>query len=189
MTDQTGGLIGAISRNAKHARISGIVMIVAGVLAVAAPFVAGASLTMMLGAMLLVGGLAQCFLAFKAGAFGRGLLVFLIGALTVVAGVLTLKEPIAALASLTLLLAAYFVVAGIVETFGAFSARPEEGWGWLLFSGVVSVVLGVMLWRQFPFSGAWAVGTLVGVRLIFAGFALFSIGGVVRKGVKAVAGD
>ena len=46
-----------------------------------------------------------------------------------------------------------------------------------------------MLWRQFPLSGAWAVGTLVGVRLIVSGFALFSIGGMVRKGAKAVARD
>ena len=187
MTEQSG-LIGAIAKNAKYAKISGVVMIIAGVLAIVAPFVAGVSVTIMLGAMLLVGGAAQCFLAFKAGAFGKGLLVFLVGALTVVAGFLTLKEPVTALASLTLLLASYFVVAGIFECIGAFSARPEQGWGWLLFSGAVSILLGIMLWRQFPFSGVWAVGTLVGVRLIFSGVALFSIGGAVRKGAKALSG-
>ena len=183
---ETTGLIGAIAKNVKYAKISGVVMIIAGVLAIVAPFVAGVSVTIMLGAMLLIGGIAQCFLAFKAGAFGKGLLVFLVGALTVVAGFLTLKEPVTALESLTLLLASYFVAAGIFECVGAVSARPEQGWGWLLFSGAVSVLLGIMLWRQFPFSGVWAVGTLVGVRLIFSGVALFSIGGAVRKRAKAL---
>jgi len=178
------GLIGAISRHAKHAKLVGIVLIVAGVLSIAAPFASGISAMIVLGALLLAAGVAECFLAFKAGAFGRGLLIFLVGALTIVAGVLTLKEPLTAMAMVTLMLAAYFFVAGILECVAAFSARPEQGWGWLLASGVVSVLLGIMLWRQFPLSGLWALGTLVGIRLLFAGFALFSIGAAVRKGVK-----
>ena len=182
------GLIGAISKHAKHAKWAGIVMIIAGVLSIVAPFVAGVSAMIMLGALLLAAGVAECFLAFKAGAFGRGLLIFLLGALTVVAGVLTLSQPMTALATVTLLLAAYFFVAGIFECVAAFSARPENGWGWLLASGVVSILLGIMLWRQFPLSGIWAVGTLVGIRLLFAGFALFSVGSAVRRGADTLAG-
>jgi uncharacterized membrane protein HdeD (DUF308 family) len=178
------GLIGAISKNVKHAKFAGIVMIIAGVLSIVASFVAGVSTMIVLGALLLVAGVAECFLAFKAGAFGRGLMIFLLGALTVVAGVLTLKEPITALATVTFLLAAYFFVAGIVGCMAALSARPEEGWGWLLASGLISILLGIMLWQQFPLSGIWAVGTLIGLRLIFDGVALFSIGSAVRKGVK-----
>ena len=90
----------------------------------------------------------------------RGLLIFPLGALTVVAGALTLKEPVTALATVTLLLAAHFVVAGIVERLAAFSARPERGWGWLLASGILSVLLGMMLWRQFRSGLCVSVGAL-----------------------------
>ncbi len=185
MTQQ--GLLGAISEHAKHAVICGTVMAVAGLLAIMAPFVTGLSLMVILGVLLLVAGIAQCFLAFKAGAFGRGLLIFVIGALTAIAGIWTLRQPLAALASVTLLLAAYFVVAGIVELGGAFSGPREAGRGWLIFGGIVSILLGILLWRQFPVSGIWAVGTLVGIRLLMSGISLIGIGSAARKGIKNVA--
>ncbi len=181
---ESKGLVGVISAHAKHAVFSGVVMVIAGVLAIAAPFVAGASIMLMLGVMLLVGGVAQCFLAFKADAFGRGLLILVLGALTAAAGVWMLREPLSALGSVTLLLASYFFVSGLLELFGAFSAGREAGRGWLIFSAVLSMLLGVMLWRQFPLSGIWAVGTLVGVRLLTAGASLIAIGSAVRTGVK-----
>jgi uncharacterized membrane protein HdeD (DUF308 family) len=180
------GLIGAISEHARHAVICGTVMVIAGVLAIMAPFVTGLSLMVVLGALLLVAGVAECFLAFKAGAFGRGLLIFIVGALTVVAGIWTLQEPLAALATVTLLLAAYFVVAGVVELFAAFSGAPAAGRGWLIFGAIVSIVLGLLLWRQFPLSGVWAVGTLVGIRLLLSGWSLIGIGSAARRGVAKV---
>ena len=93
-------------------------------------------------------------------------------------------HPAAALAALTMLLSAWFVASGIIESIAALTARDVKGWGWILFSGVVSVLLGLMLWSQFPLSGAWAVGTLVGVRLLFSGFALISAAGAVSSAVK-----
>ena len=182
------GLVGVISEHAKHAVFSGVVMIIAGVLAIAAPFVAGASIMIMVGVLLLLGGVAQCFLAFKADAFGRGLVIFAVGALTAVAGVWMIREPLGALASTTLLLAAYFFVSGILELIAAFSAERETGWGWLLSSAIVTILLGILLWRQFPLSGVWAVGTLVGVRLLMAGASLVAIGSAVRNRVKNAGG-
>jgi uncharacterized membrane protein HdeD (DUF308 family) len=91
-----------------------------------------------------------------------------------------IAQPVAALATLTLFLAGYFIASGILEVIVAFGARPEKGWGLFLFGGIVSVLLGVMIWQQFPFSGAWAVGVLVGVKLIIAGWVLIGIGGAVK---------
>jgi uncharacterized membrane protein HdeD (DUF308 family) len=107
----------------------------------------------------------------------------LLGVLSVVAGGYMIAQPVAALATLTLFLAGYFIASGILEAIAAFGARPERGWGLLLFSAIVSVLLGVMIWRQFPFSGVWAVGVLVGVKLIIAGWALIAIGGAVKAAV------
>jgi uncharacterized membrane protein HdeD (DUF308 family) len=96
-----------------------------------------------------------------------------------------LSQPVEALAALTLFLAAYFVASGVIQIVGAFGARPQAGWGWLLFGGIVSILLGAMIWRQFPLSGAWAVGTLVGVQLVMSGWTLIAVGGVAKDAVDA----
>lgn len=184
-TSITSELLEGIKKNARLAVIVGIIMLICGFLAVGSPMVAGVSVTMFVGAMLIVGGIAQCFLAFKAGAFGRGLLIFIVGALTAVAGFYMLNQPLAGLASITIVLAAYFVVTGISELIGAFQARPADGWFVMLVSAIVTLLLGIMIWRQFPFSGGWAVGVLFGVKLIFSGITLIFIG----RGVRGVAKD
>ena len=86
------------------------------------------------------------------------------------------SRPGAALVTLTLFLAAYFVVDGIFEIIEAFDLKPIQGWGWMLFGGIVSILLGIMIWRQWPVSGAWAIGILFGIKLIFAGWAMVGIG-------------
>jgi len=174
------GLLDGIKKNARLAVIVGVLMLICGFLAIGSPFVAGMSVTVVVGVMLIVGGISECFLAFKAGAFGQGLLIFVVGALTVVAGFYLFNQPVAGLAAITLFLAAYFVVTGISELIGAFQIRPAEGWGVMLFSGVITLLLGVMIWRQFPVSGAWAVGVLFGIKLIVSGWALIFIGRTVR---------
>ena len=69
----------------------------------------------------------------------------------------------------------------------AFHVRPHKGWGWMLFSAALSVLLGFMLLREWPLSGLWAVGTLVGINLIFSGVAMLSIGSTVRGLAQRVA--
>jgi uncharacterized membrane protein HdeD (DUF308 family) len=187
-TEIPSGLLDGIKKNARLAVIVGILMLVCGILAIGSPLVAGLSVTVIVGVMLLIGGIAQCFLAFQAGAFGEGLLIFIMGALTAVAGFYLFNQPVAGLASITIFLAAYFVVVGISELFGAFQIRPAEGWASMLFSGIVTVLLGIMIWRQFPLSGAWALGVLFGLKLVVGGWALIIVGRGVRGAAKEAAG-
>jgi uncharacterized membrane protein HdeD (DUF308 family) len=93
-------------------------------------------------------------------------------------------RPAMALATITLVLAAYFIVDGIFEIIWAFRLRPIKGWGWTLFSGIVALALGVMIWRQFPVSGIWAVGTLAGIHMIFGGSSVASVCGAARSAAK-----
>ncbi len=183
----TSGLLDGIKKNARLAVIMGIIMVICGVLALGSPLAAGVYVTIFVGIMLAVGGIAQCFLAFSAGAFGKGLLIFIVGALTAVAGFYLFNQPLEGLASITLLLAIYFVVTGIFELVSAFQIRPADGWGWMLFNAIVTLLLGIMIWRQFSFSGAWAVGILFGVKLILSGWSLIFIGRSVRVAAKAAA--
>ena len=85
-------------------------------------------------------------------------------------------QPGMALASLTLVLAIYFLVDGLVMLFAAFSVKPARGWGWLLFNGIITLLLGLLIFGQWPLSGAWAIGILVGVRLLFAGMTMIALG-------------
>ena len=173
-------IVETIKKGAKTSKWVGILLLIAGILSLIAPFAAGLSVTVMIGVMLLIGGVAQLFVVFRAGSIGAGLLMALLAVLTLVAGGYMISQPLAALATLTLFLAGYFIAMGVIEIIGAFGAKPAAGWGWLLFDGIVSFVLGVMIWSQFPISGVWALGTLVGIRLIMSGWTLIAIGGAAK---------
>ena len=177
-------IVDFIKQEAGTAKWVGVLLLITGFLALIAPFAAGLSIALLVGVLFVISGLAQLVIVFKAGSFGRGLLLAALALLSLVAGVYMVMQPVAALATLTLFLAGYFIASGVIEAIGAFGARPASGWGWLLFGGIVSILLGVMIWRQFPLSGAWAIGTLVGVRMIMSGWTLIAVGGLAKDAVS-----
>ena len=168
--------IEAIQAHARVAVIAGLIMLLCGFLAVAAPLAAGVSITLLVGLLLTAGGIAQCLLAFRVGALGKSLLVLLVGMCTIFAGTFMLSQPIEGLEAITLFLAVYFLATGIFELIAAVQMRASAGWGWMLFNGVVTLILGLIIWRQFPLSGAWAVGILFGLKLIMGGWWLIMLG-------------
>ena len=161
--------------------VVGFLVALAGLLAVAAPLLAGLSIAIAVGFLLVVSGVSRLFFAFRMGSFGHGLVVFLIGLVSIAAGAYMVSQPGAALATLTLFLAVYLAVDGVGHILWAFRIRPIRGWGWTLASGIAGLVLGVMIWRQFPLSGVWAIGTLVGIQMLFGGLSITSLCGAVRK--------
>ena len=191
MSDQAestpSGLLDGIRKNAGLTVVSGIVLIVAGTFAILSPLYAGLSITILVGAMLAIGGIGECFLAFKAGAFGRGLVIFIVGVLMAIVGFYMMTQPVAGLAKITLFLAIYFFATGLIESAVAFQIKPAEGWRWQLANGIVTLLLGILLWRQFPLSGAWAVGVLFGIKMVSSGWALVFIGRHVKQAAKTAA--
>jgi len=181
-TDQE--MLSTIKRHAGLGMALGIGIVIAGVLAIISPLIAGLSVTIAVGVLLIVSGVSRLFLAFKMGSFGRGLLMFVLGVVTLLAGGYLVARPGMGLATLTLVLAAYLFVDGVFQIIYAFRLRPIKGWGWTLFSGIASLVLGVMIWRQFPVSGMWAVGTLAGIHMIFAGSSIAALSRAARSEAK-----
>ena len=177
-------MLSTIKRHAGLGMALGIGIVIAGVLAVISPFIAGLSVTIAVGVLLLVSGVSRLFLAFKMGSFGRGLLMFVLGLLTLVVGGYMLVRPGIGLQTLTLVLAVYLFVEGVFEIIYAFRLRPIKGWGWTLFSGIAALALGIMIWRQFPVSGMWAVGTIAGIHMIFAGSSMASLSRAARSDAK-----
>jgi uncharacterized membrane protein HdeD (DUF308 family) len=174
-------------RNAGWLVILGIVTVVAGFLSIGSPLASGLAVTFIIGIAMTIGGVARTIGAFSAGSFGQGALAFIGGILTFGAGMVLAGRPGIGLATLTLLLGGSLVVDGISGAVLAFRVRPEQGWGWLLFSGALGVVLGFLLLREWPLSGLWAIGTLVGINLISSGFSLISVGSVARSVAKRLA--
>ena len=177
-------MLGTIKRHAGIGIAVGVLVVVAGILALLSPLVAGLSIAIAVGVLIVVSGVSRLFLAFKMGSFGHGLLVFLLGLLSIVIGGYMVLRPGMALATLTLVLAVYFAVDGVFQIIWAFRLRPIKGWGWSLLSGVVSLALGIMIWRQFPVSGIWAVGTLAGIQMVFGGSAVASVCGAARSAAR-----
>jgi uncharacterized membrane protein HdeD (DUF308 family) len=168
-------MLGTIKQHAGVGMVVGILVAIAGILALVAPLAAGLSVAIAVGVLLLVSGVSRVFLAFKMGSFGHGLLMFVIGLMSALAGLYMVARPGMALATITIVLAAYFIVDGVFQIIWALRLRPIQGWGWTLFSGVVALALGIMIWRQFPVSGVWAVGTLAGIQMIFGGSSIASV--------------
>jgi len=174
-------------RNAGGLIALGVVTVIAGFLAMGSPLLSGLGVTLLVGIAMVIGGVARTIGAFQAGSFGQGALAFIGGILTFAAGMILAGRPGFGLTTLTLMLGGYLVVDGVSGAILAFHARPGKGWGWMLFSAGMGVLLGFLLLREWPLSGLWAVGTLVGINLVFAGFSLVSVGSSARALAKEVA--
>lgn len=154
--------------------ILGILCLLLGIAAIAAPLFAGTMLTVLIGAFMLVSGTAQIIHSFQL--CGHKVATFLMGLLGVVAGGLIFSKPLLGLATLTLLLAVYFLFDGIMWIFMALQMKPEKGWGMVLFNGGITLVLGILIWSQWPLSAAWAIGVLLGIRILMAGTTMLFFG-------------
>jgi len=167
----------------------GAVTLITGFMAVVSPLAAGLGVSVLVGIALAIAGVARTVAVFSAGGFGQGALAFLGGFLAFVAGVIIAARPGLGLEALTLTLGAYLLVDGISGAVLAFHVRPQNGWGWMLFSAGLGVVLGFMLLKDWPLSGQWAIGTLVGINLLSSGASMVAIGSAGRGLAKRVTGS
>ncbi len=166
----------ALRNNAGKVTFMGVVLLVLGLLAVAAPLATGIAIAYLVGAAVMAAGALQVANALSGRSWGGGLL----GLLAIVCGAIMIAHPLFQLAFLTLLLAVYFLVQGIASIVIGLQMRPLQGSGWTIFGGIVSLVLGVLIWSGWPLSGDWAVGTLVGIQLIFSGWAALMLAAAAR---------
>jgi membrane protein HdeD len=167
----------------EHLHWLGIVFIALGLAAVLAPAVAGSALMIVIGFILLVAGIVAVVRELKAEASKEKTMGLILGVITALAGIAVIGHPLFGLAFLTLLLVGYFVAEGVWKIVVSFRYKPAAGWKWLLVSGVLSLILGLLIWNQWPVSGMWAVGVLVGVNLLGTGLALVTLASTLNKSV------
>ena len=150
----------------------GVALIVFGAIAVLAPVFAGGAVVIIIGIVLLVSGIGQFIHGLKAESWGDKMMPLVLGVITGLCGILVIGHPLLGLEFLTLLLAVFFIVEGFWKIVSSFSYRAAPGWVWMLVSGGLSLLLGLLIWSQWPLSGIWAVGLLVGIDLLVTGISM-----------------
>jgi uncharacterized membrane protein HdeD (DUF308 family) len=158
-----------------------VLMIIAGVLAIALPLIAGVALTLVIGWMLIFSGALHLVYAWQGGHASAVVWEILLGLAYGIIGVYVLANPVAGLASLTVAVAIYLFVEGVLEFVLSFQLRSLPGRGWLLLDGVITLVLAVMIVSTWPSSAAWVIGTLVGISMFFSGTTRLMMSMTVRR--------
>ena len=149
-----------------------VVMIVLGLLAVILPYASGIAVSVVVAWLVVFGGAAYLAFAFSSLSAGSFIWRTLIGVAYILGGGYLAFHPGIALASLTLVLATIFVVEGVSELSSFFMFRSLRGSGWVLFNALTTLLLAGLIMYPWPVSSIWAIGTILGINLIFSGVTL-----------------
>ena len=172
---------GEVRQSARWSIVLSVLMIATGVMAICIPPLAGLTVTMMFGWLLLVTGALHLGFAWRgqnaSAIVGEIAIALLYGA----AGFYMLARPVAGLASLTLVIAGYLAAKGVLEGAIAFKLRPLPGTGWLLADAIVTVAMAALIASAWPASSVWVVGVLVGIAMISSGIARLMVSVGIRR--------
>jgi uncharacterized membrane protein HdeD (DUF308 family) len=153
----------------------GIALVVLGAIALGSVVIASLATAVAIGMLIFLGGVAETLGAFWCRGWSGFFFHLLSGVLSIVIGVVFLRAPVGALLALTLLVASFLMVGGIFKIVVAVSYR-FAAWGWPLVSGIIDLILGVMIWQEWPASALWVIGLFVGINLVFRGFNWIGLG-------------
>jgi uncharacterized membrane protein HdeD (DUF308 family) len=167
--------------------VAAVLFIALGLFAIIEPAVAAVGIALLVGWLLILGGAAHLVATFRGGGAGRVIFQLLSAVLFVLAGGYFISQPVLGVSTLTALLGGVLLVHGIFEIVAYFRVRTLKASGWLLFNGIVALLLSALIWVHWPSSSAWAIGTLVGVNLLFTGFTRLMVGLAGRRLLKTAA--
>jgi uncharacterized membrane protein HdeD (DUF308 family) len=160
----------------------GVVYLLAGFIALGSVVMATVASVLVVGVMMIIAGVAEVFSAFQVKSWGKFLLWVLLGALYIIAGFVTFENPLLAAALLTLILGASLVASGIMRIILAFSMKQETPWIWILLSGVITLLLGLLILAHWPVSSLYILGLFLGIDLIMAGAGWIGLGFGLHRG-------
>jgi uncharacterized membrane protein HdeD (DUF308 family) len=159
----------------------GVLLIVFGVMAISSPMIAAVAVNVVISWLIVLAGVVHLAVAFHRREVCSMIWRSLVGLAYIFFGVYLIAHPVIGVASLTLVLASLFLIEGILDIALYFQARAIPGSSWMLIDGIITLLLGLMIYAQWPSSSAWAIGTLVGVSLIISGVTRLMLSLAVRK--------
>ena len=166
----------------------GGLLILLGIVAMGAPFLAAVAVSVVVAWLIIFAGVVHLALAFHAHGAGSVIWRVLVGLAYLAFGGYMIIHPILGVASLTLVLAALFVIEGVLNLMLYARMRPVHGSGWVLIDGIITLLVGVMIYLQWPSSSLWAIGILVGVSLIISGATRIGLTLAIRKAASLPTG-
>ncbi|QFS44759.1 HdeD family acid-resistance protein [Nostoc sphaeroides] len=158
-----------IKKDVNGSLISGVLLSILGVIAIAAPNFTTLFAETWIAVILIFAGFTKIVYATQTRHEGGFIWKLLLSGLYIATGVMLFVYPFTGILTLTLLLGTFLLTEGTFELILAFKLRPQENWTWILGNGIITLVLGAMIWFQWPFNAPWLLGTLVGVSIIFTG--------------------
>ena len=161
----------------------GVLLIIFGMMAIGSPMLAAVAVNVVIAWLIVLAGVVHIILAFHRHGAGTVIWKLLVGVAYLCFGGYLLLHPVLGVASLTLALAALFVIEGILNVVLFFKMRPLHGSTWVLVDGIVTILLGLLIYMQWPSSSVWAIGTLVGISMIFSGVARIAMSLALRRAI------
>jgi len=161
----------------------GIIMIILGTLALGSALVVTLVSMIFFGWLLIFSGVFEAVQSFWQRQWGGFFLHLLVGLLYALVGFMLVTNPGASAVALTLLMAIFFMVAGVFRIVAAITMRFPQ-WGWMMVSGIAALILGLLIWGQWPASGFWIIGLFIGIELIFTGWSWVMLALAARRGAS-----
>lgn len=152
----------------------GIALVILGMIALGAAALFSVAAVILFGVLMIVGGVMEAAHALMRRQWSGFFIDLLLGILYVVVGFMLVANPAASAVALTLLIAAFLIFGGIFRIVAAIATRYPH-WGWVLFNGVIGLLLGILIWVQWPLSGLWVIGLFIGIEMLFNGWTLIML--------------
>jgi uncharacterized membrane protein HdeD (DUF308 family) len=161
----------------------GVVYFIAGIIALGSVVSATVATVFVVGIMMIIAGVAEVIHSFQIKTWGRFLFWLALGVLYIIAGFVAWDNPLLTAVWLTLILGAALVACGIMRIFLGFNMKAESPWIWVVVSGLITLILGVIILVHWPISSLWTLGIFLGVDLVFAGASWIALGLGLRQAV------
>lgn len=181
-------LSGVVRQGSTLSLLWGVLLICLGVLALASPMIAAVAVNIFVAWLIVMAGVVHLIVAFHTHEAGSVIWRLLVGLAYICFGGYLIARPALGIASLTLVLAILFLVEGVLDIVLYFKVRATTRATWILLDGIVTLLLGSLIYVHWPSSSAWAIGTLVGVSLIFSGVTRVMVSLAVRRVTEAAPG-
>ncbi len=173
-----------LKKATKSIMTMGGLILLLGILALIYPNGFGKFTTIIIGLLIITGGFLRLLFAIAAPSVGSMILRYLFAILMIIAGVAMISNAAMGLEALTLLMAIYFIIDGVAEIFYAYSLRKLGRGKFLFIGGIASLVLGILVYSKWPESSRYAIGLLLGIKFLFDGFSLTTMGYLLKKSIN-----
>jgi uncharacterized membrane protein HdeD (DUF308 family) len=176
-----GTLAGEVKRVSGMSLVLSVLLIIFGLLAIALPLASSIGIAIVVGWLAIFAGITQVVHAFQSKGIGHIVWKLAVAVFYLAAGAYLLAFPALGVAGLTLVLGIFLFAEGVADVIAYFAARKSGASAWVLLDGIVTLVLGFMIWNRWPLSSLWVIGTFVGISMVMTGITRLMMALAVRK--------